>query len=311
MKILFLTALLVTINFSLFAQVPPQAFNYSGIARDASGGAVANQNISVQISLLRGAISGSPQYVENHSVTTDAFGLFNLVIGAGAVQSGSMTSINWGADNYFLQVAYDMNGGNMYTLLGTTQLLSVPYALHAGTASSLSGGTTFSHYIGERFGGGVIFHLYRDSLGLEHGLILAPNDICNMCYWDSTAACLAGNCIYVRANSTWNGAKNTQDIIDDVGNAGTAAAICASYNGSGFNDWYLPSVQELNMVWNNMVDVNRGMEAIPGAQIMDFAVYWSSTEMQSQGAWNFSMMTGQGSYWDKVVTYKVRAVRKF
>jgi hypothetical protein len=221
-----------------------------------------------------------------------------------------MNTIAWGNDNYFLRVAFDMNGGSNFTLLGTTQLLSVPYALHAGTAASLAGNG--GHYIGEKFGGGVIFHLYRDSTGLEHGLILAPNDISISTSWDSTASCLAGTCVNVRyAESTWNGAANTAAILNDVSSPFTAASQCANYSSGGFNDWYMPSLQELNMIWNNLFDVNRTMESMSGAETMRFAVYWSSTEIDAIGAWMFSFMTGQSSYWDKVETYHLRAIRKF
>lgn len=309
MKIL-IPIFLLLFSFSISAQVPPQAFNYSGVARDASGNPLSNRALSVEIAILKGTTTGQIQYIETHIVTTDQFGLFNLIIGGGSVQNGSMSAINWGNDNYFLRVAFDMNGGNNFTLLGTTQMLSVPYALHAGTAASLAGNG--GHYIGEKFGGGVIFHLYRDSTGVEHGLILAPNDISISTAWDSTASCLAGTCVNVRyAESTWNGAANTAAILNDVSSPFTAASQCANYSSGGFNDWYMPSLQELNMIWNNLFDVNRTMESMPGAETMRFAVYWSSTEIDAIGAWMFSFMTGQSSYWDKIETYHLRAIRKF
>lgn len=307
---LYLLPMLLFLAFHAFAQNPPQAFNYSGVARDASGNPLSNRTLAVEIAIVKGSTAGQIQYIETHNTSTDQFGLFNLVIGGGAVQSGSMNAINWGIDNYFLRVAFDMNGGSNFTLLGTTQLLSVPYALHAGTAASLGGNG--GHYIGEKFGGGVIFHLYRDSTGTEHGLIVAPNDISISSAWDSTAACLAGTCANVRfAESTYNGSANTAAILNDVNSPFTAAAHCVAYSSGGFTDWYMPSLQELNMIWNNLFDVNRTMESMPGADTMRFAVYWSSTEIDAIGAWNFSFMTGQASYWDKIETYHLRAIRKF
>jgi len=309
MKI-FLPLILIFLAFSSMAQIPPQAFNYSGVARDASGNPLSNRALSVEIGILKASTTGPLQYSETHNVNTDQFGLFNLIIGAGSVQSGSMAAINWGNDNYFLRVAFDMNGGNNFTLLGTTQMLSVPYALHAGTAASLGGNG--GHYIGEKFGGGVIFHLYRDSTGTEHGLIVAPNDISISTAWDFTASCLAGTCVNVRyAESTFDGSANTAAILNDVNSPNTAAALCAAFNSGGYSDWYMPSLQELNMLWNNLFDVNRSMESMAGAQTMRFAVYWASTEIDAIGAWNFSFMTGQASYWDKDETYHLRAIRKF
>ena len=141
MKKLIVTFLLCSSLFTnLFAQIPPAAFNYSAVARDVSGQPIANAAIGIQISILKTTTTGTLMYSETHSVNTDAFGLFNLVIGSGAIQSGSMSAIEWSTDNYFLQVGMDASGGTNFQVMGTTQLLSVPYALHAATADSLIGG---------------------------------------------------------------------------------------------------------------------------------------------------------------------------
>ncbi len=122
------------------AQIPPQAFNYSAVARNSSGQPISTSTIGIQITVLKTSTTGTSVYSENHFVNTDAYGLFNLVIGAGAIQSGSMSTIDWSSDNYYLKVGMDANGGTNFLTMGTTQLLSVPYALHAATADSLIGG---------------------------------------------------------------------------------------------------------------------------------------------------------------------------
>jgi hypothetical protein len=113
------------------AQTPPNAFNYSAVARNAAGQPIVTTTIGIQITILKTSPTGVSQYSENHFVNTDAYGLFNLVIGAGAVQSGSMATIDWSNDNYFLKVGMDATGGTNFLTMGTTQLLSVPYALYA------------------------------------------------------------------------------------------------------------------------------------------------------------------------------------
>ena len=123
------------------AQTPPNAFNYSAVARNAAGQPIATTTIGIQITILKTSPAGVSQYSENHFVNTDAFGLFNLVIGAGAVQSGSMATIDWSNDNYYLKVGMDATGGTNFLTMGTTQLLSVPYAMYAKSAGSVSGGT--------------------------------------------------------------------------------------------------------------------------------------------------------------------------
>ena len=123
------------------AQTPPNAFNYSAVARNAAGQPIATTTIGIQITILKTSPTGVSQYSENHFINTDAFGLFNLVIGAGAVQSGSMATIDWSIDNYYLKVGMDAAGGTNFLIMGTTQLLSVPYALYAKSAGSVNGGT--------------------------------------------------------------------------------------------------------------------------------------------------------------------------
>ena len=123
------------------AQTPPNAFNYSAVARNAAGQPIASTTIGIQVTILKTSPTGASQYSENHFVNTDAYGLFNLVIGAGAVQSGSMATIDWSNDNYYLKVGMDAAGGTNFLTMGTTQLLSVPYALYAKSAGTVAGGS--------------------------------------------------------------------------------------------------------------------------------------------------------------------------
>jgi len=138
-------SLLIAFCFLLYtvvkAQTPPNAFNYSAVARNSTSQPIANTTIGIQITILKTSPTGASYYSENHFVNTDAFGLFNLIIGAGAVQSGSMATIDWSNDNYYLKVGMDANGGTNFLIMGTVQLLSVPYALYAKSAGSVSGGT--------------------------------------------------------------------------------------------------------------------------------------------------------------------------
>jgi hypothetical protein len=139
-KISLLLAFCLAILTVAQAQIPPQAFNYSAVARNAAGQPIATATIGIQISILKTSALGTVLYSENHFVNTDSFGLFNLIVGAGAVQSGSMNSIQWSTDNFYLKVGMDINGGTSFLTMGTTQLLSVPYAIHAATADSIIGG---------------------------------------------------------------------------------------------------------------------------------------------------------------------------
>jgi hypothetical protein len=134
-KKIFLSAAFLAFVFIGFAQVP-DAFNYQAVVRNSSGEVLANQNVSFRISILQGSESGAVLYSETQTVSTNAFGLVNLKIGGGTVVSGVFSPGGWGATSHFLKVEIDPTGGSTYTHLGTSELLSVPYAFHAQTVQS-------------------------------------------------------------------------------------------------------------------------------------------------------------------------------
>ena len=306
-KLLTTFGLLFTIAAATFAQTPPNAFSYSAVARDANSNPIATTTIGIQISLRQGSPLGTIVYQENHFVNTDQFGLFNLTVGAGAVQSGNISTIDWAAANYYLQVGMDANGGANFLNMGTTQLLSVPYALHAKTAGSIVGGGgsgTFTHYIGEEFGGGVIFHLWKDNAGLEHGLIVDKTDLSTAQVWSNIDQTLIGPA----AQSNWDGNSNSNAIVAQAGHTNSAAALCLNSTNGGQSDWYLPSLQELNMLWNNYYTVARSLTQISGATQLQQAYYWSSTEGTSDYA---RTSNGSADYLYKAYPFYVRAVRAF
>jgi uncharacterized protein (TIGR02145 family) len=130
MKRLINTLMAITVSFTIFAQAP-NAFNYQGVARDLTGNPILNRNIGIRVSILQGTITGTEAYKELHLISTSNTGLFNIQIGSGTPVSGSIGSISWGEGPFFLKVEMDESGGSSYKLIGTNQMLSVPYALYA------------------------------------------------------------------------------------------------------------------------------------------------------------------------------------
>lgn len=117
--------------FSLIAySQTPEGFNYQSVVRDASGDIISNSAVGVQFKLHQTTASGTVVYTETHTRNTNAYGVFNLVVGQGNT-TDDFSSINWSADSYFIEVSIDTAGGTTYVSMGTTQLLSVPYALQA------------------------------------------------------------------------------------------------------------------------------------------------------------------------------------
>lgn len=139
-KIFTLFFVLTLASFSL-AQTP-QKFNYQAIARNTTGIELASQNIGLRISILDGSPSGTLVYQETHAITTNAFGLMNLSVGSGTVVSGTFATIAWGSGSKFIKTEIDPTGGSNYSVAGTTELISVPYALFAGQAQSGQVGPT-------------------------------------------------------------------------------------------------------------------------------------------------------------------------
>ncbi len=147
MKKLLLLFVLSISSFA-FSQVP-QGISYQAIALNGSGSPVVNSNVRVKLSILDTSATGTVLYSETQLKTTNAQGLFNVVIGQGTVVSGVFASINWGSNSKFLKVEMDATGGITYVAVGTTQLLSVPYAMHAGTVASIAGNSNINDEIQE------------------------------------------------------------------------------------------------------------------------------------------------------------------
>lgn len=133
-KIILLALCLMMV--SLYAQTP-QAIKYQSVVRDGSGNILINQLISMRISILDGSATGTAVYVETHSAVTSNYGLVNLEIGNGVGVQGNFSQIDWRKGNFFVQIEADPQGGTNYMVLGTSQLLSVPYALHSATSGTL------------------------------------------------------------------------------------------------------------------------------------------------------------------------------
>ncbi|MDB4648888.1 DUF1566 domain-containing protein [Crocinitomicaceae bacterium] len=415
---LFVLAILTTGH----NQVPPNAFNYSGVARDAQGLPLAITTIGIQISIIQSSATGTPVYVENHFVNTDEFGMFNLVVGSGSIQNGAMNSIAWNTDDFYLKVGMDSNGGTNFLTMGTTQLLSVPYALHAATADSVLNGLNendpifsnsvassitesdtiqwntfvdstdissmgyvagphtdstdissmgyvagpdadstdistmgyvagphtdstdistmgyvvgphtdstdisnmgfitsnsigFVHYIGEHYGGGIVFSVWKDSLNVEHGLIVDIEDLSDS-PWSNVIT-------EVGLLSNWDGAYNSIAIINQVGHVNSAASLCANSTSGGFNDWYLPSLNDVESMYNNFGIISRSLSLIPGASAIQISLssttqYWTSTEKITTSAladeavsfdFNSGASLNVGAL--KTQSKKVRAIREF
>jgi uncharacterized protein (TIGR02145 family) len=143
MKKIFTLGAAILLTASVFSQAP-QKMSYQAVIRNSSNTLVINTQVGMQISILQGAANGTAVYVETQTPTSNANGLVSLEVGAGTVVSGAFASINWANGPYFIKTETDSAGGTNYTITGTSQFLSVPYALHSKTAETLTGTITES-----------------------------------------------------------------------------------------------------------------------------------------------------------------------
>jgi Protein of unknown function (DUF1566) len=402
--------LFVTVFFTLvLVAQSPQEMSYQAVIRNASNGLVTSSPVGMRVSILQGSPTGTEVYKEiyNPNPQTNANGLVTIQIGGGIPLTGTFAGIDWSAGPYYIKTETDPTGGTNYTITGTSQLLSVPYALYAKTVASYtetdpivkaingivkSNGTTIStamagtdylmpngsaalltnfpilnqnttgsaasftgslagdvtgtqvatvvgnsavlskvltgyvsgagtvaatdnilqaieklngnnpmHYIGESYGGGIVFYVYDNG---QHGLIAATADQSTSLRW------YAGTFTYTMALADGIGAgkANTAIIIANQGygdGATYAARICNEYSvtvgGVTYGDWYLPSKYELNLLYLQ--------KAVVGG--FNNGWYWSSTETNNYSAWLQIFGSGTQDYNGKNYYYSGRAIRGF
>jgi len=287
---------------SVFAQ-SPEKMSYQAVIRDSNNTLVTSTAVGMQISILQSSTSGSTVYMETQTPTTNANGLVCIEIGNGTVVSGDFSAIDWANGPYFIKTEIDPKGGTSYTITGTSQLLSVPYALHAKSAEII----TKTLAIGDHYQGGIIFWL--DATG-QHGLIAATADQSEEIQWfNGTNRCTGAECDGLYAGSM-NTAMIVATQIADNQDGYFAARVCTNYSvtvdGVTYGDWYLPSKYELYLLYLQQAAVG-GFEG--------HSLYWSSSEYGCYGAWKqiFSAKSPMFSQYSDGKNRKayVRAIRAF
>jgi hypothetical protein len=305
-----------TLSLSSFGQAP-EGFKYQAVVRDACNTILNNQAVGMRMTIQQGSIGGTTVYSETFSTTTNAYGLVNLEIGNGTVVSGTFATIDWSNGPYFIETAVDVTGGTSYAVMGTSQLMSVPYALYAKTSGSstpgpqgIQGPAGNDGAVGATGpagadGQGGVTTAGADIAIAGTGTVADPYVISSRTYTIGLWPELGGHVFWVSADGKHGLVAETQDqgisttwyesqnVISDLSNH--------SVNGQNFRDWRLPTKYELNEMY------------LQGAAIGGFAnnYYWSSTESDFPTAWLQEFITGGTLGLNKVNPFYVRAVRAF
>lgn len=389
-KLILIVAVLFTTT--LWAQ-SPNKMSYQAVIRNSSNALVNNTQIGMEINIRQGTPTGTIVYTETLTPNTNANGLVSIEIGG----TTNFNNINWANGPYFIETKTATTAPlTSYTIIATSQLLSVPYAQHAKTAETITGtiteidpvfsnwdkdyndltnkpilwdstwatiknkptfatvatsgqyndlsnkpttdgsetkltagnninitgvGTTENpyvinnvntHYVGELYGGGIV--IWVDHTG-QHGLILSMIDINTSQEWSNVSNTVIGS------TNDWDGAYNTTAITGQNGHTSSAAKLCANYTnayyGTGiFDDWYLPSITELGLIWNNFYIIQKKLSNDGNSSTEPLLTnvnfnYWSSTEKDNGFAYVFYFSSGYRGTAGKYNLYNVRAVRAF
>ncbi len=210
--LLLLSAMLLMVINS-FSQNVPQGVNYQGIALDVTGNAIVSTTISIRIGIRSGSATGTLEWEETHSVPTNQFGLFALVIGqgttTGAGSMASFSSVTWGNSSKFMKVEMDPTGGSSYTTMDNSQLLSVPYSLYSLKTGSAQNPVSMNDLID------------ADTTGTQIGKTLK---------WNGTNWVPANDNNSDTALYAWNGSSITDWHV--AGNTTTATDFIGTTNNS-------------------------------------------------------------------------------
>lgn len=300
-----ITPLLIAILFctEMIAQAP-QKMSYQSVIRNASDILVSSTTVGIQISILQGTSSGTPVFVETHTPMTNANGLVSLEIGMGTPVTGTLAGIDWAAGPYFIKTETDLLGGTTYTISGTTELMSIPYALFSANGPVGPMGPAGPAGTNGTNGQGGVTQAGPEIKVTGAGSIADPYIVSSRTYTIGLWPELGGYVFRISADGRHGlVAETVNQSGSDWYSAQNYVSMPGYHSADGqkFMDWRLPTFWELNEMYNYKV------------QIGNFAdyQYWSSSENLNNYAWNIDFLGGVSNVNDESEVYGVRSVRAF
>jgi hypothetical protein len=278
MKKFLVIILAVFLTATLWAQSPEQ-MNYQAVIRDASDALVTNSEVGMRISILQGSVSGTSVYVETQSPTSNANGLVSVSIGGGTVVSGTFADIDWASGPYFIKTETDPDGGTSYSITGTSQLLSVPYALHAKTAETVTGEITETDPVYAASQAKNITAAHLTNLGNLSGINTGDQDLSTL----ATKTALGDSTAQVRSeipdvsgfltsetDPTFTSSQAANIDADDITNLG-------NLSGVNTGDQDLSTLATKTALGDSTAQVRSEIPIIPTGTATGDMQYWNGT----------------------------------
>ncbi|HYX05096.1 MAG TPA: fibrobacter succinogenes major paralogous domain-containing protein [Bacteroidales bacterium] len=272
----------------------PDKMSYQAIIRDQNNNLISNNNVGIQISILQGSADGKAVYIETRTIKTNDNGLISIEIGG----KEGFDAINWSKGPYFLKTETDPTGGSNYTITGTSEILSVPYAFHAHTADSILTMDKFE----------AKYDLMRKAL-INNGLLI--KDVDNNVYSTVTIGTQVWMAENLRTSRYNDGTPIPQIEDNSQWTNDTLGAYCwynndsveyenpygKLYNWYAVNTdklcpvgWHVPSDQE----WKILIDYLGGT-SIAGGKLKDTGTkFWISPNLGATNETGFTALPGGG-----------------
>ena len=268
---------------SVFGQAS-MTMTYQAEIRDGQDEALSSTPVGMRVSVLKGSKKGAPVYVETHAFETDAYGLVTFDLGSGNPVSGRISDLDWSTGPYFLKTEIDPSGGDNYTaIVGTSRIESeVPVS-------------ATRRYLGERYGGGIVFHVTEDG---RHGLIHA---VVEDAARKKRQHRIHADTIDFRGG-VGAGKIMTQPMVQDKKGKAGEVSVYALNEADHLSDWYLPTRYDLILLYLN--------RAVIGGY-SDFSRGWRKSEVSSVNVWFHSFTTGARFTNGRDDATYVRVIRKF
>ena len=188
---------------------------------------------------------------------------------------------------------------------GEAFLNTVDQRMYVRTGANIKEIQFQNNWVGKGTQGGVVFHTYRDANNVEHGLVVSIVEQSASSQYSNITSASVGT------TTTWNGQANTNLMAAQTSATSGAWLDCNNYTYFAYSDWYLPSIDELNLLSNNRFNVNKTLATIVGATQIEGVDYWSSTQFDATRSYNYNFNAGYADYNNKTSTYRVRAIRQF